>query len=89
MVFSAATSYSPSWMYLDLTDPVDIFAEWIDAIDAQAKQREARRQRTAAAKTSEVPRRGADKQSQTRSSMEEEGRADGELERATFTEVSD
>lgn len=76
-------------MDVDLTDPVDIFAEWIDAIDAQTKQREARRQRIAAAKADEAPRRGSDKHSHSGLEEEKKRRADGEPERATFSEVSD
>jgi transcription elongation factor Elf1 len=30
---------------IDLSEPVDIFAEWVDAIEAQDKQKAARKQR--------------------------------------------
>lgn len=33
---------------VDLSEPIDIFAEWIDAIDVQNRQRTTKRQRLAA-----------------------------------------
>lgn len=68
---------------VDLTDPVDIFAEWVDAIDAQARQREARRQRIAATEAEETAKK-EDDATQGHSSPEGE-----EPERVTFNEVSD
>lgn len=45
---------------VDLSEPIDIFAEWIDAIDAQHRQRTTRRQRPASDGAKAVPESEAD-----------------------------
>lgn len=45
---------------VDLSEPVDVFAEWVDAIDAQNRQTTAKRQRIAAEAQWQPPKANED-----------------------------
>lgn len=54
------TPINSSLIFLDLSEPVDIFAEWIDAIDTQAKQKGKARERAKRSPAADTEQEGED-----------------------------